>query len=86
MCIPIFACSSLFPDLQASGSLPFQKSAAAVDKPLTNPVTTRKPYLHVQPFQNQISENTKTKPLSPVPKSLLSVLKLVSQGKATSTN
>uniref|UniRef100_A0A8W8II12 SH2 domain-containing protein n=1 Tax=Magallana gigas TaxID=29159 RepID=A0A8W8II12_MAGGI len=73
MCVPIFACSSLFPDLQASGSLPFPKSAAAVATSLKKPITPGKPNLHVRPFKKQESENTDTKPPSPVSKAPPSV-------------
>lgn len=82
MCVPIFASSSLFPDLQASGSLPFPKSAAAVATSLKKPITPGKPNLHVRPFKKQESENTDTKPPSPVSKAPPSVpIKPVSQGK-----
>lgn len=60
-------------DLQASGSLPFPKSAAAVATSLKKPITPGKPNLHVRPFKKQESENTDTKPPSPVSKAPPSV-------------
>lgn len=86
MCVQFFACSSLFPDLEASGSLPFPKSAAAVATSLKKPITPGKPNLHVRPFKKQESENAETKPPSPVSKAPPSIPKPVSQGKTTCTN